>query len=121
MLALLAAVIWYGWKHSGDLRRPDTHEVVVVNHSGTSVERVRLSAGGEVVVVEALADGAETRRAMRAQGSGPFRVVWATPGRTGETTWSGGNLAEGAVLMRHRFEFNGEGRVVLTSAPKQKS
>jgi len=118
IFALVVAAAWYGWKHQASLRVPEGHEVVVVNHSGRELERIRVSAGGQTVVVETLADGATVRQPLRARGDGPFKLVWSSNSKVGEREWKGGVLAQGPALLSHRFEFDNQERVTWTSKPK---
>ena len=118
VFGLLVVAAWYGWKHQAALRTPEAHEVVVVNHSGRDLERIRVRAGGQTVVVETLADGATVRQPLRARGEGSFKLVWSSSRQMGEREWSGGVLARGPALLTHRFEFDSQERVSWTSKPK---
>jgi hypothetical protein len=118
LFALVCAAAWYGWKNYARLAPEESHQVVVVNHSGHAIERVRISGGGETVVVETLADGASASHPMRAQRDGSFHVVWKTGRQIGEREWSGGKLTAAPELMTYRFEFDRDDRMRWSSARK---
>jgi len=56
LLALIAFAAWYGWKHYAELKRGGSHDIVVSNRSGHEIDRLRVTAGDQTVVVETLAD-----------------------------------------------------------------
>jgi hypothetical protein len=118
IFALVCAAAWYGWKNYEKLRPEAAHEVVVVNHSGYPIERLRVTGGRETVVVETLADGATVRHPMPATGEGTFHLVWKSTRQVGEREWSGGKLSPAPALTTFRFEFDREERVRWSSAPK---
>ncbi len=118
LLVLVCAAAWYGWKNFASLRPEDSHDVVVTNQSGHAIERLRISGGGETVVVETLADGATVRHPLRATRDGSFHLVWKSGRQIGEREWSGGKLTAAPELMSYFFEFDREERVRWSSARK---
>lgn len=116
--ALVVFAAWYGWHHYSELRRLGSHDVDVVNRSGHAIERLRIVAGDQVVVVETLEDGAETHRPLRTTRDGVFSADWSFHGVMGDRQWSGGSFSRGPVLMAYRFEFRDNGGVIWSSDPK---
>ena len=115
LIALVAAAAWYGWKHHDELRLHGTHEIVVVNHSGRAVERVRIAVAGQEFAVEALEPNASKVLPMRSEQDGEFVLFWNVRGVEGDKHWSGGGFTHGPVLMRHRLEFVDGNGVVWNS------
>ena len=118
LFALVCAAAWYGWKNYAKLQPTDTHEVLVVNHSGYAIERLRISGGGETVVIETLADGATESRTIPARGRGTFHLIWKSTRQVGERQWNGGTLSPGPELKTHRFEFDNNESVRWSGEPK---
>lgn len=112
--ALLAVAAWYGWNHWRELRGVPADEIVVVNHSGTTLERVRVGVGNDVAVIEVVEDGAEQRREWRGRSAGAFFVHWKH-GRVGEREWRGGTFSPAATPQLHRFEIQSDGGVTMAS------
>jgi len=109
---------WYGWHHYAELRRLGSHDVLVVNRSGRALERLRIVAADQTVVVETLEDGAQTTRPLRTTRDGVFSADWNFRGVMGERQWTGGSFSHGPVLMTYRFEFRDNGGVIWSSDPK---
>jgi len=105
LFALVAAAAWYGWKHHDELRAHGTHEIVLVNHSGRAIERVRIAVAGQEFAVEALDPDASRVLPLRSEQDGKFSLYWNVHGVDGDRSWSGGDFTHGPVLMRHRLEF----------------
>src|SRR5262249_57051683 len=118
LLALIAFAAWYGWKHYAELRRGGSHDVVLVNHSGHPIERLRISVADQTLVVETLADGAERHEPLRASHDGTFTLVWSANNAQGENNWTGGQFTHGPMLMTYRFEFQGDDGVISSSKLK---
>lgn len=118
LFLIVGVAVWYGWHHHADLRVPEAHEVVVVNGTDHALERIRVSAGGQTVVVETLEPGATQRVPLRAPRDGTFHLVWASRRQLGEREWSGGTFAHGPELKTYRFEFDGKEHVTWSSAKK---
>jgi len=115
--ALVVFAAWYGWHHYSDLRQAGSHQVIVVNRSGHAIERLRIQAGGQTVVVETLEDGATAKQPFKAQKDTPFDLIWQVRSTMGERTWTGGNFSHGPILLAYRFEFR-EGDGVIWSSEK---
>jgi|SRR5262252_7027925 len=118
LLALIAFAAWYGWKHYAELKRGGSHDIVVSNRSGHEIDRLRVTAGDQTVVVETLADGADRREPFRADRDGAFSLVWQASNSLGEKQWSGGRFTHGPLLMEYRFEFHGDDGVIWSTQPK---
>ena len=115
LIALVVTAAWYGWKHHDELRTHGAHEIVVVNHSGRALERVRIAVAGQSFAIEALEQGATKVFPMRSEQDGEFVLFWNVHGVEGDKHWSGGGFTHGPVRMRHRLEFVDDGGVVWNS------
>ena len=116
--ALFAFAAWYGWNHKDSLNRAQGDEIVVVNHAGAAVERVRIGVGSDVVVFESVEDGTEQRRPWHGRSQGPFAVTWNLRGRLGELNWNGEGYQPSGTAFVHRFEFQTNARsLAQRSAP----
>jgi hypothetical protein len=113
--ALVAFAAWYGWHHYADLRQAGSHQLIIVNHTGHAIERLRLKVGEQVVVVETLENGAQTKLPFRYDHDGMFQAVWELRGVMGEKSWSGGTFSHGPVLFTHRFDFREDNGVIWSS------
>lgn len=118
LFAIIVAAAWYGWKHHDELRSRGTHELVLVNHSGLAIARIRVGIADDAWAVETLADGATATVPVRCEKDGTFDVSWQVPSKGGDRHWVGGVFTHGPLLMRHRFEFvDGDG-VIWSSERK---
>jgi hypothetical protein len=117
LFALIAAAAWYGWKHHDELRMHGAHEIVVVNHTGAALERVRIAVAGQEFAIEALEPGASKVLPMRSEQDGEFVLNWNVRGTEGDKHWSGGGFTHGPVPMRHHLEFVDGNGVVWDSEP----
>ena len=115
LFALVVAAAWYGWKHHDELRSRGTHEIVAMNNTGRTLERVRISVAGQDFAIELLEPGATKVVPLRSEKDGEFLVFWNVRGVEGEKRWSGGGFTHGPVLMRHRLEFVDDNGVVWNS------
>jgi hypothetical protein len=116
-VALVAFAAWYGWHHYSELRQAGSHQVLVINRSGHAIERLRIHAGDQTVVVEVLEDGAQAKQPFRSQRDSPFDLTWQVRGAMGDRTWTGGNFSHGPILFTYRFEFR-DGDGVIWSSEK---
>ena len=116
--ALVVFAAWYGWHHYAELRLAGSHDVLVVNRTGHAIERLRILAGDQTVVVESLENGAETHRPLRAERDGTFELHWSYRSVMGERDWRGGTFTHGPLVMRYRFEFRGDDGVIWSSQRK---
>jgi hypothetical protein len=105
LFALIVFAAWYGWHHYTELRKAGSHQILVVNHSGHAIERLRIQAGGQTLVVETLENGAQVKQPFRAERDTPFTLTWQFRDIMGERNWTGGNFSHGPILLAHRFEF----------------
>ena len=118
LLILVAAAVWYGWKHPDLLRRHPSHEAVVENTSGLEMARVRLTVGGQTFVKESIPDGTKAAFPFRVDHDASFQLVWEWADRIGERTWSGGNVPAGPMLQRHIMTVDGDGAVLYRAENK---
>jgi hypothetical protein len=116
-IALVVFAAWYGWHHYAELRQMGSHQVIVVNHSGKAIERLRITAGGQTVVVETLEDGATAKQPFKSEKDSPFELDWQVRGVMGDRTWSGGNFSHGPILLAYHFDFR-DGDGVIWSSEK---
>lgn len=112
LFVLVVVAAWYGWGHRDLLRERPADEVVVMNHSGRAIERLRLSVGDRTSVVETLEDGASTRFAWRCERDGPWKAVWEIRRVDVERQWTGGGYHPSEGRSRHTFEFMPDERVI---------
>jgi len=115
--ALVVFAAWYGWHHYTELRQTGNHQLVIVNHTGHAIERLRLKVGDQTVVVEVLENGSQTKLPFHCDHDGMFQAIWELRGVMGEKSWSGGMFSHGPVLFVHHFEFR-EGDGVIWSSDK---
>ena len=116
-LALIAYTAWYGWNHRGDLRAGPHEEAVILNATGRPVTRIRLGAGGNVVVREALAPGESVTIDIPVQKTGEFTLTWQWGDAPGEPRWRGTILNESSEPRRYRFQLPPQGEVIWTTEP----
>jgi len=118
MFALLVAAVWWGWTRGPELfqKRP-THEVIVSNASRSRIQRLRIIVAGRTFVAETLDPGAESRHEFLTTDDSRFHLVWQWADRPGEIEWTGGRVARGPLVQRHRMRIDGnDGVVYLTEA-----
>jgi len=116
--ALFVVAAWYGWNHKDSLGGTPGDEIVVVNHAGAAIERVRIGVGDDMVVFESVEDGSEQRRPWRGRRQGPFAVIWNQRGRLGELSWNGGGYQPSSTAFVHRFEFQTSAKILSHSDPR---
>jgi hypothetical protein len=119
ILAILAALVWYGWKQFPSLiqRRP-SHEAVVENSTGATLTRVRLTVDGQTFVKEELADGARAVFPFRVARDASFELVWQWSDRPGENQWSGGMVPVGPMVQRHIMTIDADAGVLYRAEHK---
>jgi hypothetical protein len=119
VFVIIAAAAWYGWKHYDGLRGTPANEVVIVNTSGRTLGRVRLSIGDtEYPAYDSLFDGKSVvQKFPLATRDGQFHLHWVLQGKMDEPEWSGGMVTSGPVRMRHRLQIMPGDGVVWSSAP----
>ncbi len=116
--ALFVVAAWYGWNHKDNIGGTPGDEIVVVNHAGAAIERVRIGVGSDMVVFEAVEEGAEQHRPWRGRYQGPFNVIWNIRGRLGELNWAGSGYKPSSTVFVHRFEFQTNSKIVTHSDPR---
>ena len=112
ILVLIAATAWYGWKHYGSLQTGGANQVTVVNQSGHALERLRLKAGGETIVIGRLEVGARDTRPFPGGVDATLEMVWEYNRLMGTSPRSGGTITSGPLKMRHTFLVGDNGSVV---------
>jgi hypothetical protein len=115
LLALTAFAAWYGWNHYASLRSAGASEVVVVNHSGQAIERLRVRVADQALVVETLENGAQAKLPLRCERDGAFSLIWQVRSGMGDHTWTGGQFVHGPIRLSHRFEFLDQDGVIWSS------
>lgn len=122
LLALLAFAGWYGWHHKDELlHRQGSHDAVIENHTGKTMERIRLTVDGQTLVKETLAEEATALLPFRVNNDATFALTWQYAGQPGEQSWSGGSVPKGPMLQRHIFSLDGDGAVYYRAEPKLSS
>jgi len=117
LLVVLAA--WYGWKHYPDiLNRTPSHEAVVVNNTGHTLERVRVTVDGQTFVKETLADNDRVVFPFKVNHDASFELVWQWADKMGEMRWTGGMVPRGPMVQRHIMTIDGNGEVIYTPENK---
>lgn len=119
LLALVAAIAWYGWKQLPALfeKRP-AHEAVIQNHTGTGLTRVRLMVDGQTFVKETLPDGESAVFPFRVGRDASFELTWQWTDRIGEHRWSGGMVAVGPMVQRHTMTIDSDAGVLYNPGAK---
>lgn len=115
ILILIVAAVWYGRQNYARLRSLGANEVTIVNQSSHALERIRLKAGAETIVIEHLEPGARDTRPFRGGVDATFQLVWAYQGVMGEKQWSGGAVTSGPMRMRHTFLVSDQSSVIWNS------
>lgn len=120
VLALLAAALWYGWKHYPELLHKEEMNVAVIeNRAERGLTRVRLTVGDQTFVRENIPAGQSADIPFKVQRDGEFKLTWQWQGREGEPSWSGGIATHGPIHSRHFFTVDDEGGVVWRQELKQ--
>ncbi len=112
LLAIVAAALWWGYQRNWDFSREAGNGAVLSNRSGQTLERVRLTIGGETLVREVLEPDARAELTFHSKRDGAFRLVWHVRGQVGEKSWSGGHLIGGPTASVHHFEFDSQHGVI---------
>lgn len=118
-LVLVAFAAWYAWKNWPTLlQRMPGHEAVVVNQTGRTMTRVRVSVAGQTFVKEELPDGQKATWPFRVDQDASFTLTWEWREAMGERNWSGGMVPKGPMVQRHVFLIYGDGEVNYRAEPK---
>lgn len=116
---LFAIAAWFGWKHWPELmRRTPGHEAVVVNETGLTLERVRLTVDGQTFVKEELPNEQKAVFPFKVANDASFDLVWEYKEKMGEMRWRGGMVPKGPMVQRHTMEVDGDGGVIYTAHVK---
>ena len=118
ILAALALAAWYGSKHFRELcdKRP-SHGAAGHNSGRRTVERLRLSVGGQTFVRDRLDAGADTEFRFLVNRDSRFELVWQWSDSPVESHWEGGFVPAGPMVQRHSFSIDDDGGVVYTTLP----
>jgi hypothetical protein len=113
-LAVLVFAGWYGWNHRDSiLHRNASHEAVVENDTGESIQRIRLTVDGQTLVrQDPLPTGQSVKLPFKVANDSDFQLTWNWVSREGEMTWRGGSIAKGPLLQRHVFQVMEDGGVM---------
>jgi hypothetical protein len=113
---LLVLTAWYGWKKWPDLvRRTPSHEAVVENATGLTMERVRLTVDGQTFVKELLPNEQKAAFPFKVANDASFYLEWEWKEKLGERRWRGGMVPRGPMVQRHNIQVDGDGGVVYTA------
>lgn len=119
LLAVIAAVAWYGWKQlPGLLEKRPAHEAVVHNTTGATLTRIRLTVDGQTFVKESLPDGESAVFPFRVAHDASFELTWQWADRIAENRWSGGMVAVGPMVQRHTMTIDGDAGVLYNPTAK---
>lgn len=118
-LAFLVFAGWYGWTHYRDLitHRP-SHEAIVENHSGRTMERVRVMVGGQTFVKESLPTESSVTFPFRVGADASFVLEWKWAGQDAELHWAGGGVPRGPMVQKHHMIVDPEGAVIYQAENK---
>ena len=116
ILALIAFAAWQAKLHYRELlhRRP-AHEAMVENSSGRTIERLRLTVGGQTFVKESLEGGERAVFHFNVNRDASFKLTWEWKGAVEENNWSGGMVPRGPMVQRHTMSIEDDGGVVYTA------
>ncbi len=116
---IFAFAAWYGWKHWSEFsNRQPSHEAVVVNATGVTLLRIRLTVDGQTFVKEELPPEDKIVFPFRVKNDASFRLVWEWKDRVAESHWDGGMVPKGPMVQRHTMQVDGEGGVTYTAENK---
>ena len=119
LLAIVVALGWYGWTRFPSLvqRRP-SHEAVVVNNTGATLTRIRVTVDGQTFVKEELPDAASAVFPFRVGHDATFELTWQWKDRVGENSWSGGMVPVGPMVQRHTMTIDSDAGVLYQATNK---
>ena len=119
LFLIFAFAAWYGWKHWPEFsNRQPSHEAVVVNASGVTLVRIRLTVDGQTFVKEELPTEDKVVFPFRVKNDASFSLVWEWSDRIGESHWAGGMVPHGPMVQRHIMQVDGDGGVTYTAENK---
>src|SRR3989442_424611 len=113
ILALIGFAAWQAKLHYHELFHPlPSHEAVVVNSSGTGIERLRVKIGDQTFVKDKLAAGDRAVFPFRVSRDASFGVTWQWADRNDEKSWTGGMVPRGPMVQRHIITIEDGGDVI---------
>jgi hypothetical protein len=118
LLLLVAAAVWYGWKHPELLHKQPSHEAIVENTTGREMTRVRLSVDGQTFVKESIPDQEKAVFPFRVNHDASFQLVWQWGDGPGEQSWSGGMVPRGPMIQRHIMTVDPDAAVLYRAENK---
>ncbi len=112
-LVLVALAAWIGWKKWPQFmeRRP-SHEVVLVNQTGQTLEHIRVMVDGQTLVREHLAEGESATLPFRVQRDASFELEAQWGQREGLIRWRGGQVPAGPMVQRHILTIDPDGQIL---------
>jgi len=117
LLFVLAA--WYGWKRWPDLvTRVPGHDAVIVNATGLTMERIRLTVDGQTFVREVLPNEQTAVIPFKVTNDATFHLEWQWKEKDAVRQWRGGLVPRGPMVQRHTMQVDGDGGVVYTARMK---
>ena len=118
-LLLLVIAGWWGWKHGPALlKRTPSHEAVVLNATGVTMERVRVTVDGQTFVKEVLANEQSAVFPFKVAHDASFQLEWEWKDKLGEKRWRGGMVPQGPMVQRHMMQVDADGGVIYTARVK---
>jgi len=119
LLALIAAAAWFGWKHYPELfERKASHEAVIENQTGMTMERIRVTADGHTVVCESLPNGQSARLPFRVENDSDITLEWQYAEKAGDRRWRGGLVPKGPMVQRHIMTVDSDDQVIYRPVNK---
>ena len=110
---------WQAWKHYPALmHRSPSHEVVIRNQAGRTMEGIRLSVDRRTFVKERLASGESVTFPFRVTRDASFGMDWGWSDSPTEAHWSGGRVYQGPIVQRHLITVVGDGGVIYSTENK---
>ncbi len=117
--ALVIIAAWQTWKHYPDLvHRSPSHEAVIRNQAGRTMEKVRLSIDRRTFVKERLESGESVTYPFRVAHDASFDMQWGWSDSQAEGHWTGGRVYEGPIVQRHIITVVGDGGVIYSTENK---
>ena len=118
-LLLLVIAGWWGWKHGPALfKRTASHEAVVLNATGSTMERVRVTVDGQTFVKELLPNEQTAVFPFKVAHDASFQLEWEWKDKLGEKRWRGGMVPQGPMVQRHMMQVDADGGVIYTARVK---
>ena len=117
LLVVVALAVWVGWnQRSTVFERRASHEAVVVNEARGALTRLRVTVGGRTFVRERLEPKERFSFRFLTNEDTKFRLVWTRADRIGEAEWSGGFVAHGPLVRRHRIRIDDDNGILYLAS-----